>query len=269
MASDVVGMRALLEIGAIKKTLECQVDETPQGAARRMCRRAARAESKVAELEAIIAGRTTPPTDAEINAHAAAGGSWMTRGGWGAMRFAVHLSDPEYVRNWREGEMRSVLDEGAPRTSMRWWSLDAEGRLCAWPGTEEGVTPRPAAVRLTLRWPVGPREILAPGEPTRAKMTAQIVAATRRADDAETERRALAEAFAHDLRLAARAAGWDGTNATTGNVVAAIRAGALREALALARVEPGVPEGATQADFNAVECARRIADGIEKLMGGA
>ena len=118
--------------------------------------------------------------------------------------------------------------------------------------------------------------VLAPGEPTRTEMATQIAAETRRANDAQTESRALAEAFTHDLRdlrLAAHAAGWDGTNATTGNMVAAIRAEALREALrealAIARAEPGVPDGATQADFNAVECARRIADGIEKLMGGA
>jgi len=40
------------------------------------------------------------------------------------------------------------------------------------------------------------------------------------------------------------------------------------DALAVARAEPGVPDGATQADFNATECAKRIAAGIEKLMGG-
>jgi hypothetical protein len=71
------------------------------------------------------------------------------------------------------------------------------------------------------------------------------------------------------LRAAASDSGWRDALATGEHLVAWVRRGALREALAIARAEPGVPEGATQADLNAVECARRIADGIEKLMGGA
>lgn len=122
MASDVAGMRALLEIGAVKKTLECQVDETPQGAARRMCRRAARAESRVVELEAIVAGRATPPTYAEINAHAAAGGSWLVRYG-----YRTEVVDAAAAKIATESDEPRVI---------RWWSVDQEHCLCAWPAVE-------------------------------------------------------------------------------------------------------------------------------------
>lgn len=77
----------------------------------------------------------------------------------------------------------------------------------------------------------------------------------------------LAAAF-DAFRAAAHAAGWRDALATGEHLVAWVRRGALREALAVARAEPGVPDGATQADFNATECAKRIAAGIEKLMGG-
>ncbi len=70
------------------------------------------------------------------------------------------------------------------------------------------------------------------------------------------------------LRAAATAAGWRDADATGETLVAWVQRGAMRECLAIARAEQGVPDGATQADFNAVECAARIADGIAKLMGG-
>lgn len=102
--------------------------------------------------------------------------------------------------------------------------------------------------------------ILAHGEPTRAEMAAQV--------DALRAQQEPLVACVDALRAAASDSGWRDALATGEHLVAWVRRGALREALAVARVEPGVPDGATQADFNAVECARRIADGIEKLMGG-
>lgn len=60
----------------------------------------AAAVARVAELEAIIAGRTTPPTDAERAAHR------------GFFRY-----------EWSEA-------------AERWWACDAEGRPCAWPTAE-------------------------------------------------------------------------------------------------------------------------------------
>ncbi len=86
--------------------------------------------ARVAELEAIIAGRTTPPSAAESEAHAAAGGSWRVVVGGKAVPWAA--SEPV---SW------SGIDGGAVRRIMRdysdgdpWcWALDADGRPCAWP----------------------------------------------------------------------------------------------------------------------------------------
>ena len=66
--------------------------------------------------QAIIAGRATPPTDAEIEAHNKAGGTW-------------------YVRNGDRAGVLSIVDETrwiASEGGYRWWALDAEGRPCAW-----------------------------------------------------------------------------------------------------------------------------------------
>jgi hypothetical protein len=62
-------------------------------------------ERVVAALRAIIAGRTVAPSDAEIEAHAAAGGSWLVR--------------------YRRDETTT--------TRVGWHPLDATGRPCAWP----------------------------------------------------------------------------------------------------------------------------------------
>jgi hypothetical protein len=69
------------------------------------------------------------------------------------------------------------------------------------------------------------------------------------------------------LRAAATAAGWRDADASGETLVAWVRRGAMRECLAVARTEQGVPDGARLADFNAVECAARIADGIANLTG--
>ena len=74
--------------------------------------------------EAIVAGRTTPPTDAEIYAHDARGGAWLVtlppRAQVRMMPETRYTSDPaEVSRLW--------WSEGA------WWVPVLHGRPCAWP----------------------------------------------------------------------------------------------------------------------------------------
>jgi hypothetical protein len=77
-------------------------------------------------LRSIIEGRSTPPTDAELAAHEAAGGRWR----------CVVPSDPVLSldgvgRNaWLQ---RGILNAAGLAESSRWWPLDAAGRPCAWP----------------------------------------------------------------------------------------------------------------------------------------
>ena len=69
---------------------------------------------------AIIAGRDTPPTDAEVGAHERVNGlgsAWLCM--WeGRPRVIEHSSGVRYIRG----------TGGRP-----WWPLDATGRPCAWP----------------------------------------------------------------------------------------------------------------------------------------
>jgi len=76
-------------------------------------------------LRAIIEGRTTPPTDAEIAAHWRAGGAWRALGLRG---FA--LSKDTADRG--EATILAALDRRST-VPRRWWPLDASGRPCAWP----------------------------------------------------------------------------------------------------------------------------------------
>ena len=82
----------------------------------------------VIALYEIIEGRTAPPTDAEIDAHAAAGGGWMVRwiAGTPAQRAVGDefgtFHDPRDARKWRDD-----------REVYRWIALDRDGRPCAWP----------------------------------------------------------------------------------------------------------------------------------------
>jgi hypothetical protein len=78
-------------------------------------------------LRAVIEGRTTPPTDEEVAAHAAAGGQWRTLGlrGFG---LSGDVLDGDASRAIRAVSERS-------RVPRRWWALDAEGRPCGWPPT--------------------------------------------------------------------------------------------------------------------------------------
>ena len=78
-------------------------------------------------LRAIIEGRTTPPTDAEIREHAERGGAWLVtlppRAQVRMMPETRYTSDPvEVSRLW--------WSEGA------WWVPVRYGRPCSWPTAE-------------------------------------------------------------------------------------------------------------------------------------
>lgn len=81
---------------------------------------------QVAALRAIIEGRTVAPTDAEIDAHEAAGGTWTctTAGEW---LFSDAGMDAEGARN-----LRGVLAADS-WAKPRWWAHDANDTPCAWP----------------------------------------------------------------------------------------------------------------------------------------
>lgn len=78
-------------------------------------------------LRAIIAGRTTPPTDEEIYAHEVAGGMWVAtpaRKTISGRSWSCAMSTAYEVR-------RFLVSPGD-----RWIPLDAAGRPCAWPTAE-------------------------------------------------------------------------------------------------------------------------------------
>ena len=79
---------------------------------------------EVASLRAIIAGRTTPPTDAEIAAHEQRGGSWLAA----VAAYGVYLLAGTYaaIEQDREGIGLDPV--------VHWWSLDENGTPCEWPG---------------------------------------------------------------------------------------------------------------------------------------
>lgn len=73
--------------------------------------------AEVLRLRAIIEGRTTPPTEAEIEAHHAAGGAWLIRTteGW---YYRLRITP------------QTLALSVTPET---WWALDAQRRPCPWP----------------------------------------------------------------------------------------------------------------------------------------
>lgn len=74
-------------------------------------------------LRAIIEGRTTPPTDAEIAAHAAAGGRWV-------------VSHPRGLFGWlAKSEIDAIRTRAAADgwDGVAWLSVASDGRPCAWP----------------------------------------------------------------------------------------------------------------------------------------
>lgn len=82
--------------------------------------------AEAALLREIAEGRTRPPTDAEIAAHAAQRrpGLWLTRDDGGNVFVECGRATVARLRE----EQRMAGDEGT-----RWIALDASGRPCAWP----------------------------------------------------------------------------------------------------------------------------------------
>lgn len=82
------------------------------------------------------------------------------------------MTSPEVAADGRQ-IWRVVFATG----EVRWVWVTLSGNQPPWTaeaptcfGTEHGATPWAAVVRLTLRWPDRPREILAPGELTRTEL---------------------------------------------------------------------------------------------------
>ena len=81
----------------------------------------------------------------------------------------------------RDGSVREVMVVSGDTQPP--WTAEAPALF----GTEHGVTPWAAVVRLTLRWGTRPREILAPNDPTRAELAAQLAAVTAERDALRAE----------------------------------------------------------------------------------
>lgn len=81
--------------------------------------------AEIEALRAIIEGRTTPPSDEEIIAHHAAGGSWLHA--YGRTHDVIDVM--RVASNKRDG----LAAHGIAST---WWALDAQSRPCAWPVAE-------------------------------------------------------------------------------------------------------------------------------------
>lgn len=92
--------------------------------------------AQVEHLGAIIAGRTAAPTDAEIEAHDAAGGLWR----------CVAIDDPGMCRDAmrrRGAACHRALIDALESEGARWWALDAQKRPCAWPVVTSTETESP------------------------------------------------------------------------------------------------------------------------------
>ncbi len=102
----------------------------------RLRTRLAAALRQAHDLQEIIAGRTVPPTDAEMAQHDTAGGRWR----W------VSLKDDDALRGCSddlssfaiEAPMRGLPQRPGCAYVARWWALDATGRPCAWPVVDGG-----------------------------------------------------------------------------------------------------------------------------------
>lgn len=116
-------------------------------AAVRLARENAKLSAQVAALTAerdaamaIIAGRATAPTDAEIAAHAhplrSPIGAWLVTANDGN-RQLVHLWRP-FDADSRSEDWEMLRRRMGPFkfTIARWVPIDAEGRPCAWPVVE-------------------------------------------------------------------------------------------------------------------------------------
>jgi len=74
----------------------------------------------VERLRSIVEGRTTPPTNAEIDAHS---GLWR----WASPADLADMLTPKKAREWARGM------DGWGAGTTRWWPIDHDGRPCAWP----------------------------------------------------------------------------------------------------------------------------------------
>ena len=84
--------------------------------------------AEAALLRSIIEGRTTPPTDAEIAAHEARGGTWLVGGG------TIHRArDAHETRTMCERRAKLCAECPPGWPAYRWLALDSHGRPCAWP----------------------------------------------------------------------------------------------------------------------------------------
>ena len=94
-----------------------------------------RAEAERDALRAIIDGRTTPPTDAEIAAHDHAGGWWsyLPPPGQSSCTCAACATHQQPGGELPRSNVRVVASLG----DGRWWALDAQRRPCAWPVVTE------------------------------------------------------------------------------------------------------------------------------------
>ena len=136
------------------------------------------------------------------------------------------------AETWRvvlaSGEVREV----SPEHNEVQWCTFVDG-YHGWGRTQHASI---SAVVGMHGWPVA--EILAPGEPTRAEMAAQLTAVTAERDVLRAQQAPLLDA--HDaLVAAARAAGWMGAGATGAELVAWVRRGALLDAARIAMERGG------------------------------
>ena len=85
------------------------------------------AAAEVRQLRAVIEGRRAPPTDDELVAHRAAGGSWRIV--TDSLLIGCADRQPDY-------NVRIIVD-GLARlrrpVRVRWWALDAGHCVCPWP----------------------------------------------------------------------------------------------------------------------------------------
>lgn len=93
--------------------------ESTADAAARVVQDEVSASAEAGRLLAIIAGRTTPPTDAEIEAHEAAGCGW-----W------LIVTENSFDYDMLDAVSR---DEWVRVGVVRWCPCADDGRPCAWP----------------------------------------------------------------------------------------------------------------------------------------
>lgn len=81
-------------------------------------------------LETLM-GRTTPPTDAENTAHRAAGGLWRWVSTYNGE--FLHWASKD-TANWHQHDpLRILTRKESDICITRWWALNAQGELVAWP----------------------------------------------------------------------------------------------------------------------------------------